>query len=669
MRVLSRCPLSEALLRTPQDRFIHLAYTRPETAGGEVDALGFGPLLAWVYGVIANLLGPTLSWLALPATYLLYGAGVTAVLTGTRRIWRRFTDKWLLMRAPLRRIWRDFSRKPGHALELSKRLLRESQVSPLAPALSVGQSLLWFFAVRNAVVPWQDSGFREAVGQVPTQFLGMSTDLSGFSEPTVWLTYLVGVMLVWFTSYSTFTQVRERMRRRAWLLQQFPARWTTLIPLGVTACYLLLLFQLTTWVPPLPEVWSVTILASMFLPAHAFARWADKRREPLGVTIPEWMWHQQLPSPSPRPRTRIASRPAAAPVESASPTMVDESHSVDPTRVEPVAEPVFAQPLPAAERGATTVYQPLSTTVAAVSTPAPTKVMADDWGALAPTPRPLGPHEPSQLGDYAITGRVGSGGMAIVYLASKPNYGQLALKVANPLTSVTNATSRLMHEIATLSQVSDNAVVQIHDSGVIDDHPFIAMDYLRGPTLHEAIREVGPLRNREALRALGESLARGLAAIHRVGVHRDVKPANIILTDRGPVIVDLGIAKLRGVTTELTREGTALGTVGYSGPEILMGRDASPASDIFAWGACMAFAATGRPLFGGGTIAAQLDAIRSGRADDTVMQELADVDAAAAHIVARCTNPDPARRPADGAELLRIIPIGARWLSPQSATQ
>ncbi|WP_051208749.1 serine/threonine-protein kinase [Propionicicella superfundia] len=630
-----------------------------------MDALGFGPLIAWVRGVLADLLGPDLAWLALPLTYAAYGFGLAALLTATRRTWRRVTDRWMLVRRPLQRIWHDYgTRHPGHAFDLSRRLLRETNVHPLSPLAGLVQSTLWFFAARNALVPWQDASFRTTVGQAPPEFFGLDAG-AGVSGLTAWVVFLIAALLAWFTSWSIFGQVRARLHRRAWLTQRFPAKGTTLVPLLCVAAYLGLLYRLTVWLPALPTVWATAILALLLIPAQAMARRQDRRRAPLDVRLPDWVWYGALPAPRAKPRTTVTRSPArepAAVTASSGATAVEEF--AEPER--PKAPTLLLSGM--VRRVTEATGRARVTEAPAARTPvAPTRVLPAEWASLAPVPTTLGPQEPRTLGPYSIIGRIGSGGMAIVYLASSRRHDRIALKVANPLTSVTDAGERLVAEITALARVADPAVVEIHDAGIIDDRPYLAMAYLRGPSLHEAVRALGPLTHRDALWALGEALAQGLAAIHRVGVHRDLKPANVILTDAGPVIVDLGIAKLRGVTLELTREGTTLGTIGYTGPEVLRAEKATPASDVFAWGACLAFAATGRPLFGGDTIAAQLDAVRTGRAEVTVLRDLEAVDPALAALVKRCTRPDPAARPADGNAVLRALPRGTRWPAPPGA--
>jgi Protein kinase domain len=129
--------------------------------------------------------------------------------------------------------------------------------------------------------------------------------------------------------------------------------------------------------------------------------------------------------------------------------------------------------------------------------------------------------------------------------------------------------------------------------------PYLVTEFIDGPTLHEAVTTDGPLRGAD-LDQLAISMATALAGIHAAGiVHRDLKPANVLLSRMGPRVIDFGIAGAVGAT-RLTRDGRILGTPAYMAPEQLHARPC-PASDVFAWGGVMVFAATGRRPFGGAT--------------------------------------------------------------------
>jgi WD40 repeat protein len=135
------------------------------------------------------------------------------------------------------------------------------------------------------------------------------------------------------------------------------------------------------------------------------------------------------------------------------------------------------------------------------------------------------------------------------------------------------------------------------------DPPWMVTAYIEGPSLEEAVRRYGPLPPGR-VRALGAGLAEGLAAIHANGlVHRDLKPGNVIMAEDGPRIIDFGIARALDATG-LTSTGMVIGTFAYMSPEQVRGDPVMPVSDVFSLGSMLAFAATGRPPFGGDTAAA-----------------------------------------------------------------
>ncbi|HET6190403.1 MAG TPA: protein kinase, partial [Trebonia sp.] len=167
---------------------------------------------------------------------------------------------------------------------------------------------------------------------------------------------------------------------------------------------------------------------------------------------------------------------------------------------------------------------------------------------------------------------------------------------------------------------------------------WLATAYVPGPSLAEAVNEHGPLPEASLL-ALAAGLAEALAAIHAAGVtHRDLKPSNVLLAEDGPRVIDFGISRAAESTT-LTQTGLTIGSPGFMSPEQAIGTEVGPPSDIFSLGTVLAFAATGKGPFGGGTTASLLY---------RVVHETPDLDgvpAAVRPLIERCLVKEPAQRP------------------------
>lgn len=231
-----------------------------------------------------------------------------------------------------------------------------------------------------------------------------------------------------------------------------------------------------------------------------------------------------------------------------------------------------------------------------------------------PPLKPLTSQDPRVLGGHVLLGRIGSGGMGVVCLARALEGALLAVKVVNhDYASDPDFRARFAREVALAQRVRASCTPAIRGVGLNDVRPWMAMDYVPGPTLSAQVRSGRPFTG-AALLSLGLGTAEALVAIHRVGVvHRDLKPGNVVLGPQGPCVLDFGIARACDAAST-TRTGAVYGTPGYVSPERFSGHE-GPEADVFAWGAVVAFAATGRPAFGSGEAVARRERAARGRAD------------------------------------------------------
>ncbi len=261
-------------------------------------------------------------------------------------------------------------------------------------------------------------------------------------------------------------------------------------------------------------------------------------------------------------------------------------------------------------------------------------------------------HDPADLtvGGYRLLTKIGEGGMGVVHLAQASDGARVALKVLRPhIIGDDEARERLSREVASLRRVTSPRVAEIIDADPWGETPYVATRYVPGLSLHQHIRERGPVTGAD-LRWFAAGLAEAVIAVHQVGVlHRDIKPSNVLLEGRSPVLIDFGLARL-AEDPRLTHTGWLLGTPGYLAPEILYGEDATTASDVHAWAATLVFAATGRPPFGTGPAMAIMDRVRRGEHD------LTGVPADLLPLVRQGLAADPEDRPSTGAVLAELRP-------------
>lgn len=263
--------------------------------------------------------------------------------------------------------------------------------------------------------------------------------------------------------------------------------------------------------------------------------------------------------------------------------------------------------------------------------------------------------DPTKVGEYTVLGRLGHGAMGRVFLARSPGGRPVAVKVIrSELSDDAGFRERFRLEVAAM-----RAVGGFWTAAVVDADPaamWLATEYVPGPTLLAAVTSHGPLPV-PALRRLVAGLAEALQAIHATGlVHRDLKPANVLLAGDGPRVLDFGIAKALE-SVDLTATGMFVGTPGFLSPEQIEGREATPASDVFALGSVLVYAATGQGPFGTGEVPGLLyRAVHTDPDLDRVPAELRP-------LAARCLVRDPGARPAP-ADLLTDVgtPDAAEWL-------
>ena len=225
--------------------------------------------------------------------------------------------------------------------------------------------------------------------------------------------------------------------------------------------------------------------------------------------------------------------------------------------------------------------------------------MSVDGGAVG---SPLRADDPRQLGAYKILGRLGEGGMGCVYLAETADGQRVAVKVIRAdLAEEPEFRRRFRGEVARAQEVPPFCTAEVLDADPDHDTPYLVVEFVDGPSLADVVADRGPLTPAN-LYGVAIGVATALVAIHGAGViHRDLKPSNVLLAPGTPKVIDFGIARAVEAVDGDTRTDQLIGTVAYMAPERLDPtrdqRKLTPAADIFAWGAVVAYAATGRVPF------------------------------------------------------------------------
>ncbi|MFI0718817.1 PQQ-binding-like beta-propeller repeat protein [Streptomyces sp. NPDC021224] len=209
-------------------------------------------------------------------------------------------------------------------------------------------------------------------------------------------------------------------------------------------------------------------------------------------------------------------------------------------------------------------------------------------------------HDPRRIGPFEVLGRLGAGGMGLVYLARSASGRRVAIKtVRAELAEDQLFRVRFTREVEAARAVSGFYTAAVVDADPRAAVPWLATAYVPAPSLEEIVNEAGPMPA-QAVRWLAAGIAEALQSIHAAGlVHRDMKPSNVLVVEDGPRVIDFGIAS--GVSnTRLTMTNVAVGTPAYMSPEQARdSRSVRGASDIFSLGSTLVFAATGHAPFHG----------------------------------------------------------------------
>ncbi|MER6193807.1 serine/threonine-protein kinase [Streptomyces cyaneofuscatus] len=262
--------------------------------------------------------------------------------------------------------------------------------------------------------------------------------------------------------------------------------------------------------------------------------------------------------------------------------------------------------------------------------------------------------DPRLVGSFRLHRRLGAGGMGVVYLGSDRRGQRVALKVIRPdLAEDQEFRSRFAREVSAARRIRGGCTARLVAADLEADRPWFATQYVPGPSLHDKVAEEGPLAAVEVA-SIGAALSEGLVAVHEAGVvHRDLKPSNILLSPKGPRIIDFGIAWATGAST-LTHVGTAVGSPGFLAPEQVRGAAVTPATDVFSLGATLAYAAMADSPFGHGSSEVMLYRVVHEEA------QLHGVHDALAPLIRACLAKDPEERPSTLQLSMRLKEIAAR---------
>lgn len=259
----------------------------------------------------------------------------------------------------------------------------------------------------------------------------------------------------------------------------------------------------------------------------------------------------------------------------------------------------------------------------------------------------LGPSDPREIGGYALVARLREDDQGRVYLADDPSGGRVEVVWLREEMSDDGGSARLAEETAKLAAVSVSSIAQTIASGTHDGRPYLVVEHVDGLTLRAAVERGGPLAG-AVLHRLAISTMTALVALHQAGVaHGDLHPANVLLGPDGVRVTGAAIARLIPAGGDMATR--ALAGLAYLAPERLGGTGAEPPGDMFAWAATLAFAATGRDPFEGGTTSATINRVLREEPD------LAALDEHLHAVAAACLSKEPTDRPQAADALLGLV--------------
>jgi serine/threonine protein kinase len=288
---------------------------------------------------------------------------------------------------------------------------------------------------------------------------------------------------------------------------------------------------------------------------------------------------------------------------------------------------------------------------------------------------PLMAAQPTAISRYEIKSRIGRGGMGDLYLASDPNTNRLvAIKLLNATLDSTELRERFAREARALAALNHPNIVGIYDTGEYEGSPFIVMEYVRGETLAELIKRRASLSVSQKLKLM-EELCAGLSQAHEAGIiHRDVKPANLMVDQRNTLkILDFGIARVADagrtrIGLPLTQMNMQIGTPGYMSPEQIEGGEVDHRTDIFAVGAvCYELLAYDEAFSGANT--GQIESRVMRGTPRPLATLVPGLDPEIDDIILRALKTDPNKRYQDASTFQRALEKYRQRLEPEAAEE